>query len=62
MKAIKIFCEECDTTTYSVIGSHPLVELVICSNCGWAICCDEKDVVNIEEILDISNLVNKVGD
>ena len=58
MKAMKVFCEDCDTITYLIIDSyHTSYELVMCSNCGGAICCNENNVVNIEETIDISHLV-----
>ena len=63
MKAIKIFCENCNTLTYSVIAEPNTYYLCVrCSDCGKGICFDEKDIVNIEETWDISGLVNKVGD
>lgn len=62
MKTIKIKCSECDVITYSVIEDYNDEPVIICSNCGWANCCYETDIVNIEEIWDISNLLNKVGD
>ena len=62
MKAIKIQCEECGVKTYSIIDSYDDEPNIKCSNCGWATCCNESDVVNIEETWDISNLINKVGD
>lgn len=62
MKTIKIKCSECDVVTYSAIDNYNNEPYIRCSNCGWANCCNESNVVNIEETLDISNLINKVGD
>lgn len=63
MKAIKVFCEECYVTTYPAINNHhPSYESIMCSGCGWVIYCDEENMVNIEETMNISDLVNRVGD
>lgn len=51
MKAIKVYCEDCDSVTYSVIDEyHPSYELVMCGVCGWGLVCSEKDVVELIEI------------